>query len=75
MQGKSLLTGDVVQEIDDPTRIMRVLTADNSKYLGFTAADPGCEIGERVIVVESRAVEKPSGPSNLYILAGHESSY
>ncbi|XP_077521232.1 MAP4K3-like protein hppy isoform X6 [Amblyomma americanum] len=75
MQGRSFLNNEVVQEISDSTRIFRVLGSDSAKYFGFTAADPTCEQAERIVVLESRATEEPTGPSNIYILAGHENSY
>ncbi|XP_049266926.1 mitogen-activated protein kinase kinase kinase kinase 5 isoform X10 [Rhipicephalus sanguineus] len=75
MQGRSFLNNEVVQEISDSTRIFRVLGSDSAKYFGFTAADPTCEQAERIVVLESRATDTPTGPSNIYILAGHENSY
>ncbi|XP_077551012.1 MAP4K3-like protein hppy isoform X6 [Haemaphysalis longicornis] len=75
MQGRSFLNNEVVQEISDPTRIFRVLGSDSAKYFGFTAADPTCEQAERIVVLESRATDTPTGPCNIYILAGHENSY
>uniref|UniRef100_A0A147BRX9 Mitogen-activated protein kinase kinase kinase kinase n=1 Tax=Ixodes ricinus TaxID=34613 RepID=A0A147BRX9_IXORI len=75
MQGRSFLNNEVVQEICDTTRTFRVLGSDSAKYFGFTAADPTCEQAERIVVLESRATDEPSGPSNIYILAGHENSY
>ncbi|KAL3214687.1 hypothetical protein MRX96_034751 [Rhipicephalus microplus] len=62
-------------EISDSTRIFRVLGSDSAKYFGFTAADPTCEQAERIVVLESKATDTPTGPSNIYILAGHENSY
>ncbi|XP_037275004.2 MAP4K3-like protein hppy isoform X12 [Rhipicephalus microplus] len=75
MQGRSFLNNEVVQEISDSTRIFRVLGSDSAKYFGFTAADPTCEQAERIVVLESKATDTPTGPSNIYILAGHENSY
>ncbi|KAL2078986.1 hypothetical protein ACEWY4_024730 [Coilia grayii] len=57
LQGRSLQTNEVTQEITDESRVFRVLGTS------------------RDIVLQSLPTENPSAASNLYILAGHESSY
>ncbi|XP_063043625.1 mitogen-activated protein kinase kinase kinase kinase 2 isoform X2 [Engraulis encrasicolus] len=57
LQGRSLQTNEVTQEITDESRVFRVLGTS------------------RDIVLQSIPTEDPSAASNLYILAGHESSY
>ncbi|XP_031440354.1 mitogen-activated protein kinase kinase kinase kinase 2 isoform X2 [Clupea harengus] len=57
LQGRSLQTNEVTQEITDESRVFHVLGTS------------------RDIVLQSIPTEDPSAAGNLYILAGHESSY